>query len=45
VNRDENVNYEEKMTELQNDLKGLLIEEEKSKNELLNVFKELGYEL
>lgn len=45
VNRDENVNFEEKMTELQSDIKGLLIEEEKSKNELLNVFKELGYEI
>lgn len=45
VNRDESVNYEEKMLELQTEIRSLLIEEEKSKTELLNVFKELGYEI
>ncbi|WP_150452409.1 N-6 DNA methylase, partial [Arenibacter lacus] len=45
VNRDENINFDEKMTSLQIDLQKLLQEEEESKTELLNVFKELGYEV
>lgn len=43
INRDENINFEDKMTDLQTELGRLLIEEEKSKNDLLNLFKELGY--
>lgn len=45
VNRDENINFDTKMKTLQKELKELLIEEEKSKAELLEVFKELGYEI
>ncbi|MFY0712619.1 N-6 DNA methylase [Seonamhaeicola sp. NFXS20] len=45
VNRDENINFEEKMTALQRDLQKLLQQEEENKAQLLNVFKELGYEL
>src|SRR5690606_37851680 len=43
VNRDENINFDEKMTTLQADIQGLLKQESESKAELLNVFKELGY--
>ena len=43
VNRDENINFSEKMTALQTELSDLLQQEEESKTELLNVFKELGY--
>ena len=45
VNRDENIDFDSKMKELQTELQGLLVEEEKSKNDLLDVFKELGYEI
>ena len=45
VNRDENIDFETKMKSLQSELQELLKEEEKSKAELLNVFKELGYEI
>lgn len=45
VNRDENINFDEKMTTLQTELSDLLQQEAESKTELLNVFKELGYEL
>lgn len=45
VNRDENIDFDTKMKSLQAELKELLIEEEKSKADLLEVFKELGYEL
>ena len=45
VNRDENINFEDKMTELKSEFTSLLKEEKKSKAELLNVFKELGYEI
>ena len=45
VNRDENIDFDTKMKTLQAELKGLLIEEEKSKADLLEVFKELGYEI
>lgn len=45
VNRDENINFEEKMTALQAELSDLLQQEAESKTQLLNVFKELGYEL
>lgn len=45
VNRDENVDFDEKMTSLQADFTELLKAEEASKNELLSVFRELGYEI
>ncbi len=45
VNRDENINFDDKMKSLQSEFKELLKEEEESKKDLLNVFKELGYEL
>lgn len=45
VNRDENIDFDEKMTALQTEFKELLNAEEKSKRELLTVFKELGYDL
>lgn len=45
VNRDENIDFDTKMKTLQSELKELLVQEEKSKNDLLAVFKELGYEI
>lgn len=45
INRDENVDFDTKMKTLQGELKELLIQEEKSKADLLAVFKELGYEI
>ncbi len=45
VNRDENVNFDDKMKILQSEFKALLEDEEKSKKDLLEVFKELGYEI
>jgi type I restriction enzyme M protein len=45
VNRDENIDFDEKMKMLQTEMKDLLQQEEKSKKELLQVFKNLGYEL
>lgn len=45
INRDENVNFDDKMNSLRGDFGSLLIKEEQSKNDLLNVFKELGYEI
>ncbi|WP_298319288.1 class I SAM-dependent DNA methyltransferase [uncultured Aquimarina sp.] len=45
VNRDENIDFDTKMKGLQTDLKELLAQEEQSKADLQNVFKELGYEL
>ena len=43
VNRDEQIDYEDKMKALQQDITQLLQEEAQSKEDLLNVFKELGY--
>ena len=43
INRDENINFDEKMTGLQAEFCKLLKDETKSKSELLDVFKELGY--
>ncbi|GAB1347086.1 class I SAM-dependent DNA methyltransferase [Cloacibacterium normanense] len=43
VNRDEQIDYEDKMKALQQDITKLLQEEAQSKEDLLNVFKELGY--
>ena len=45
VNRDENVDYDEKMAGLQQDLIGLLKEEQQSNKDLLKVFEKLGYNL
>jgi type I restriction enzyme M protein len=45
VNRDENINFDEKMQSLKNEFAELLKAEEQSKADLLNVFKELGYEI
>jgi type I restriction enzyme M protein len=45
VNRDENIDFDKKMFELQGEFSGLLELEEDSKKDLLNVFKELGYEI
>ena len=45
INRDENIKYDEKMKSIQNDMVDLLVKESKSKNELLSIFKELGYEI
>jgi type I restriction enzyme M protein len=45
VNRDENINFEEKMKTLQSEFAELLKAEAQSKNDLLSVFKELGYEI
>ena len=45
INRDENIDFDTKMKTLQSELTELLEQEEKSKADLLNVFKELGYEI
>ena len=45
VNRDESVGYEEKMSQLQGELKDLLIQEQQSRQDLLEVMKGLGYEI
>ncbi|WP_191567593.1 type I restriction-modification system subunit M [Metabacillus idriensis] len=45
INRDEDIDFEEKMTLLQSELAQLLKDEESSKRDLLSVFKELGYEI
>lgn len=45
VNRDENIDFDDKMKSLQTEFSDLLKEETKSKNDLLTVFKELGYEV
>ena len=45
VNRDENIDFDEKMQALQNEFADLLKAEATSKNDLLTVFKELGYEI
>lgn len=43
VNRDENIDFDEKMASLQAEFSALLKEEEASKQDLLNVFEELGF--
>ena len=45
INRDENIDFGEKMSALQTEFSELLKSEEKSKKDLLNVFKELGYDI
>ena len=43
INRDENVDFDEKMQDLKGEFSKLLVDEDKSKKELLKVFEELGY--
>lgn len=43
VNKDEQIDFNEKMTAIQKEMSELLKAEQNSKNELLSVFKELGY--
>jgi type I restriction enzyme M protein len=45
VNRDENINFDEKMETLQTEIADLLKQEADSKEDLLAVFKKLGYEI
>jgi len=45
INRDENIDFDEKMQNLQSEFSELLKTEEQSKQDLLTVFKELGYEI
>ena len=45
VNRDENIDFDEKMQALQSEFSELLKAEIDSKNDLLTVFRELGYEI
>ena len=45
VNRDENIDFDEKMQSLSSEFTELLIAEAASKKDLLTVFKELGYEI
>lgn len=45
INRDENIDFDEKMKSLQTEFKSLLQTEIQSKNDLITVFKELGYEI
>lgn len=45
VNRDENIDFDSKMVELQTELTDLLKQEKQSTQDLLGVFKELGYEI
>jgi type I restriction enzyme M protein len=45
VNRDENIDFDEKMKDLQGEFTELLKAEAASRKDLLKVFKELGYEI
>jgi len=45
VNRDENIDFDDKMKALQSEFKDLLKAEEQSKKDLLKVFEELGYKI
>ena len=45
TNRDENIDFDTKMKSLQSEFVKLFKEEEQSKQDLLAVFKELGYEI
>jgi type I restriction enzyme M protein len=45
INRDENIDFDENMKTLQTEIAGLLKQENQSKQDLLNIFKELGYEI
>ena len=45
INKDENINFDERMTELRTELSDLLRKDEESKKQLLEVMKDLGYEI
>jgi type I restriction enzyme M protein len=45
INNDDNVDYDKQMRLLTIELRDLLLEEEQSKEELLDVLKDLGYEI
>lgn len=45
INRDENIDFDEKMQSLQNEFVDLLKADSQSKNDLIAVFKNLGYEI
>lgn len=45
INRDENIDFDTKMRSLQKEFSELLKDEQKSKQELLKVFEDLGYDL
>lgn len=45
VNREENIDFDNKMKALQTELAELLVVEVKSKADLLSIFKELSYEI
>ena len=45
INRDENIDFGDKMTVLQSEFSKLLKAEQQSKADLLDVFKELGFEI
>jgi type I restriction enzyme M protein len=45
VNRDENIDFDEKMQSLKSEFADLMKAEAQSKSDLLTVFKELGYEI
>ena len=45
VNRDENIDFDEKMNALKSEFADLLKADAQSKSDLLTVFKELGYEI
>ncbi len=45
INRDEDIDFDEKMTSLQTELSELFAEQSKSDEQLKKVFKELGYEI
>jgi type I restriction enzyme M protein len=45
INRDEDIDFDEKMTLLQSELAQILKDEESSKRDLLSVFKGFGYEI
>ena len=45
VNKDENINYEEKMQELQTEFAQLIKEDREAQANLLAIFKDLGYEI
>lgn len=45
VNRDEQIDFDSKMKQLQGEMKELLAEEEKSKAELKELFENLGYKI
>ena len=45
INRDEVIDFDEKMTTLQSEFSELLKKEEESNKQLQNIFKDLGYEI